>query len=464
MLISQRHHPYPVRAWDVEPSSADMYADLTERRLQDPIFTDPGDLPPLKDHAELDTLLDGLENSLFYRPDEHRLLTRGDWQLAVPLQQQASLHFTGFDGQAPDGLALNRLAESSGFFGLAETDHYDFGRDLLIRTGNGGFQPGEPITLSATARIFTASEPHTLTPGDDSPEGLTVSDWEEDRVTLVLDGAATHWRIVPLDDNGEPLPFAGVHAPLHQQASDAATFVRRLDLTPPPTRLTLLTKGTPAGLRLQPMEGHRRELTFTVRPLPEQPGLHPEGVRHQPSPLPPLPDDTEALLQGLETHGLDDNHLRVTGPPGLRLCALTPEDGAEYQGTPLHFTWDHGDRDTPAGFELRTEDDQIRYFYGRELAFQARCPSDPEAVTLTPEQPGCATFDGDNGVRVGDDCQRLANLDYAALDDTGLALQPLGEDDDGVRHFWGRIKEVRFLRADQTQQRDLRVTFPELPQ
>jgi hypothetical protein len=35
----------------------------------------------------------------------------------------------------------------------------------------------------------------------------------------------------------------------------------------------------------------------------------------------------------MELSGQDQNRLRVTGPAGLRLCTLTPEDGAAHHGT-----------------------------------------------------------------------------------------------------------------------------------
>ncbi|QJX01616.1 hypothetical protein HML84_02475 [Alcanivorax sp. IO_7] len=89
----------------------------------------------------------------------------------MPLQQQAELHFTGFQGAAPDGLVLNRLAESDGFFRLADPGPADMelGRDLLIATAPQAFQPGEPVTLTAEARVWTPGEPFTLNKGDPLP-------------------------------------------------------------------------------------------------------------------------------------------------------------------------------------------------------------------------------------------------------------------------------------------------------
>ncbi|GAA5119091.1 hypothetical protein GCM10023339_32470 [Alloalcanivorax gelatiniphagus] len=471
LLISQRHYPYPVQDWDVDPLRVEMYAETTERQLNDPRIVDPDQRLSMRDQDYVNTLLDSAEQSLFYQPDqleEARLLTEGDWSLAHPLQQQASFHFTGFDGPAPDGLLLNRLGETGGFYGLATPMPSDVGRDPLVLTGDGKFDADGPIKLTGAARIWTDGEPVTLKRGDGAPESLKILDWQDQRVDLQLGGDLGQWRAQPLDGDGEPLPYAVIYRPFQQADPSARVFVERLTLDPPLDQLTLITEHPIATLRLTPLRESERPLTFTVRPLPDdrKPGTDPGGVRHQASPLPEVPDDTGALLDGLTLQGLDDNRLRVTGPPGLRLCTLTPEDGADYHGTPLHFVWDKGDakEHLDPGFELRTEDDQVRYFYGRELNFQARCPTAVETVTLTREQPGCARFDGDNGVRLGDDCGGIEGLDYAALDDTGLALQPLGEDDDGVRRFWGKVKKVRLLRADGDQQRDLQARFEEVPQ
>ncbi|MCH2557419.1 MAG: hypothetical protein MK005_08980 [Alcanivorax sp.] len=471
VLISQRHYPYPVQDWDVDPLGVEMYADTTERQLREPRIVAPDRRMPMRDEAYVDRLLDSLEQSLFYKRDEleeTRLLTEGDWPLATPLQQQASFHLTGFEGPAPDGLLLNRLGESGGFYGLASPIPSDIGRDPLVLTGDGKFDADQPVKLTGAARIWTDGEPVTLKRDDQAPDAPKILDWQDQRVDLQLGGDLGRWRARPLDADGEPLPYAVVYRPYQQADTSAEVFVGRLTLGPPLDHVTLITEAPIAALRLTPLKESQRPLTLTVRPLPRdrEPGLNPGGVRHQSSPLPEVPDDTETLLEGLTLEGLDDNRLRVTGPPGLRLCTLAPEDGADYHGTPLHFVWDKGSvrEDIDPGFELRTEDDKIRYFYDRELSFQARCPTRVETVTLTREQPGCARFDGDDGVVMGDDCGGIEGLDYAALDDTGLALQPLGEDDQGVRRFWGKVKEVRLLRADGEQHRDLRADFAEVPQ
>jgi len=465
LLVSQNHYPYPLRDWDVDPMRVEMYADLTERRLSDPSFRDPDTFQPMRDAKYLNTLLDSLENSLFYRPRDHRLVTTGDWPLAAPLQQQATFHFTGFQGAAPEGLALNRLAESSGFYGLTDPGSRDLGRDLLIPTPGQDFQPDQPITVTGQARLWTPGEPITVAKGDDLPEGVRVLEWRERRVDLHL-GNEGRLSARPLGADGEPLTFAVVQRPPEQGDTSAETFVNRLGLEMEPARVSLLTETPIAALRLTPLNRTQRPLTFTVRPLPTEPRTHPGGVRHDVSPLPEVPDPLGDPLTDIELGGQDENRLRVTGPPGLRLCTLTPRDGTDHRGTPLHFTWTGGDPDkgTRAGFELRTDDDKIRYFYGREIVFEALCPKQVETVSLTPEAPGCARFEGDNGVVMGDDCDGVESLDYAALDDTGLALQALGEDDDGVRRFWGPVKEVRFLRTEGEQRRSLKATLPELPQ
>jgi len=196
--------------------------------------------------------------------------------------------------------------------------------------------------------------------------------------------------------------------------------------------------------------------------------------------MPEHHDDGHVVIDQVEVGAVEEHAPNDVGHQGgleHRAVVLDPArsiararhgsaDGSAHHGTPLHFTWTGGDRDqgTRPGFELRTEDDQIRYFYGREIAFEARCPTEVETISLTPEAPGCARFEGDNGVLMGDDCGGIAHLDFAAVDDTGLALQPLGEDDNGVRRFWGPVKEVRFLRAQGEQRRALTAELPELPQ
>ena len=45
-----------------------------------------------------------------------------------------------------------------------------------------------------------------------------------------------------------------------------------------------------------------------------------------------------------------------------------------------------------------------------------------------------------------------------------LALQPRGEDENGVHRFWGPVKKVRFLRGRDPQSRTLTAELPELPQ
>jgi hypothetical protein len=465
LLISQTHYPYPVKDWDVDPIQAEMQADFTERRLANPIFMEAEAFQPLQDVEHVNTLLDSLEDSLFYRPDEHRLVTTGDWTLATPLQQQTSFHLTGLGDDAPAGLVVNRLAESGGFYGLADPGPQDLGRDLLIATPNHPMPSGEPITVNGEAGIWIPGEAVTVRQGDDLPEGTQVLEWGERRVDLHLENEG-RLSARPLGADGELLDFAVVYRAPNQGDTSAETFVNRLTLGMPPARVSLLTQAPIAALRLTPLQRQQRPLTFTVRPLPDEPMQAPGGVRHQASPLPPVPDRLGGLLERIELRGQDQNRLRVTGPAGLRLCTLTPADGSAHHGTPLHFTWAGGDRDqgTRPGFELRTEDDQIRYFYGREIAFEARCPTEVDSVTLTPDAPGCARFEGDNGVALGDDCGGIAHLDFAAVDDTGLALQPLGEDDNGVRRFWGPVKEVRFLRAQGEQRRALTAKLPELPQ
>ena len=465
LLISQTHYPYPVKDWDVDPIQAEMQADFTERRLADPIFMEAEAFQPLQDVEHVNTLLDSLEDSLFYRPDEHRLVTTGDWTLATPLQQQTSFHLTGLGDDAPAGLVVNRLAESGGFYGLADPGPQDLGRDLLTATPNHPMPSGEPITVNGEAGIWTPGESITVRQGDDLPEGTRVLEWGERRVDLHLENEG-RLSARPLGADGELLDFAVVYRAPNQGDTSAETFVNRLTLGMPPARVSLLTEAPIAALRLTPLQRQQRPLTFTVRPLPDEPMQAPVGVRHEASPLPPIPDRLGGLLKRIELRGQDQNRLRVTGPAGLRLCTLTPADGSAHHGTPLHFTWTGGDRDqgTRPGFELRTEDDQIRYFYGREIAFEARCPTDVETISLTPEAPGCARFEGDNGVLMGDDCGGIAHLDFAAVDDTGLALQPLGEDGNGVRRFWGPVKEVRFLRAQGEQRRALTAELPELPQ
>ena len=305
----------------------------------------------------------------------------------------------------------------------------------------------------------------TVKQGDDLPEGTRVLEWDERRVDLHLENEG-RLSARPLDADGEPLDFAVVYRAPKQGDTSAATFVERLTLGAPPAEVSLLTEAPIASLRLTPLHREQRALTFTVRPLPDEPIEDPAGVRHEASPLPPVPERLDGLLKGMELSGQDQNRLRVTGPAGLRLCTLTPEDGAAHHGTPLRFTWAGGDRDrgTRPGFELRTEDDQIRYFYDRRITVEARCPTRVETVTLTPDAPGCARFEGDNGVVLGDDCGGIAHLDFAAVDDTGLALQPLGEDENGVHRFWGPVKEVRFLRGRDPQSRTLTAELPELPQ
>lgn len=465
LLVSQRHYPYPVKDWDVDPIQAEMQADFTERRLDNPIFMDPDNLQPMHDAEYVNTLLDSLEDSLFYRPGDHRLVTTGDWMLAAPLQQQASFHFTGFQGPAPEGLALNRLAESGGFYALADPGPRDLGRDLLIPTPNHAFPPDQPITVTGQASLWTPGEPVTVDKGGDLPEGTQVLTWRDQRVDLLLENEG-RLTARPLGADGEPLAFAVVYRAPDQDDTSAEAFVNRLTLGMAPAKVSLLTEAPIAALRLTPLHQKQRPLTFTVRPLPSEPTDHPGGVRHDVSPLPPVPDQLGNLLEKIELRGQDENRLRVTGPAALRLCSLTPKDGTAHHGTPLHFTWTGGDPDqgTRSGFELRTEDDEIRYFYGRDIAFEARCPAQVETVTLTPEAPGCARFEGDNGVVMGDDCGGIEHLDYATLDDTGLALQALGEDKSGVRRFWGPVKEVRFLRAQGEQSRPLTAELPELPQ
>lgn len=463
LLISQSHYPYPVNDWDVDPIQAEMQADFTERRLTNPTFMDPDDFQPMRDAAYVNTLLDSLEDSLFYRPDDHRLVTTGDWMLAVPLQQQASVHFTGVQGA--EGVVLNRLAESGGFYALADPGPQDLGRDLLIPTPNHAVPPDRPITVNGQATIWTPGEPITVDRDGDLPEGARVLAWRDQRVDLLLDSEG-RLTARPLGADGEPLAFAVVYRAPDQGDTSAEAFVNRLTLKRAPAKVSLLTEAPIAALRLIPLHQEQRSLTFTVRPLPSEPMQDPGGVRHDLSPLPPVPDTLGNLLEQIELRGREDNRLRVTGPSGLRLCTLTPEDGADHHGTPLHFTWTGGDPDkgTRSGFELRTEDDKIRYFYGRDITFEVRCPTRVETVNLTPEAPGCARFEGDNGVVMGDDCGGIEHLDYAALDDTGLALQALGKDNDGVRRFWGPVKAVRYLRAKGEDSRSLKVSLPELPQ
>lgn len=267
LLISQSHYHYPVRDWEVDPIQAEMQADYTERRLADPFFMEAGSLQPLRDAGHVNTLLDSLEDSLFHHTDEHRLVTTGDWALAAPLQQQTSFDLTGLADDAPAGLALNRLAESGGFYGLAEPGPQDLGRDLLIPTPNHPMPGDEPITVNGRASIWVPGDAITVGQGDDLPEG------------------------------------------------------------------------------------------------------------------------------------------------------------------------------TRPGFELRTEDDQIRYFYYRRITVEARCPTRVETVTLTPDAPGCARFEGDNGVVLGDDCGGIAHLGFAAVDETGLALQTLGEDEKACTASGARLRK-----------------------
>ena len=465
LLISQSHYPYPVRDWDVDPIQAEMQAEYTERRLADPFFMEAGSLQPLRDAGHVNTLLDSLEDSLFHHTDEHRLVTTGDWALAAPLQQQTSFHLTGLGDDAPAGLALNRLAESGGFYGLAEPGPQDLGRDLLIPTPNHPMPGDEPITVNGQASIWVPGEAITVKQGDDLPEGTRVLEWDERRVDLHLENEG-RLSARPLDADDKPLDFAVVYRAPKQGDTSADTFVERLTLGAPPAEVSLLTEAPIASLRLTPLHREQRALTFTVRPLPDEPIEDPAGVRHEASPLPPVPERLDGLLEGMELSGQDPNRLRVTGPAGLRLCTLTPEDGAAHHGTPLRFTWAGGDRDrgTRPGFELRTEDDQIRYFYDRRITVEARCPTRVETVTLTPDAPGCARFEGDNGVVLGEDCGGIAHLDFAAVDDTGLALRPLGEDENGVHRFWGPVKKVRFLRGRDPQSRTLTAELPELPQ
>lgn len=464
-LISQRHYPYPVRDWDVDPMRLEMQADYQARQFREFPLLDPEDTKPLRDRAGMDALLDSLEDSFLYRIEENRVMTRGDWGLAMPLQQQAELHFTGFQGAAPDGLVLNRLAESDGFFRLADPGPADMelGRDLLIATAPQAFQPGEPVTLTAEARVWTPGEPFTLNKGDPAPEGLAVLDWQARRLDLRLEDGQPI-RAVPLDADGRPLPMNTAIRPIKQADESPATFIERLSLKPAPLRLSLRADGDIAALRLTPLEPDNRPLTLTVRPQPEDGDLHPPGARHQLPGLQKAPDDTAKLLDNIEPQGPERNRLRVTAPAGFRLCGVVPTGEADYHGTPLHFTWTARGLDQEnarPGFELRTEDDQIRYFYGRRVTFEARCPSRVETVILTREEPGCARFDGDNGVALGEDCDAAH---YEALDDTGLALRELGEDDNGVLRFWGPVKSVRLLRAHGERSRTLEATLPELPQ
>ncbi|MBL7249976.1 hypothetical protein [Alloalcanivorax marinus] len=464
-LVSQRHYPNLVRDWDVDPTHLQMQADFQKRQFREMPLREPDDTLPLRDRADMDALLDSLEDSFLYQVEEQRVMTRGDWALAAPLQQQAELHFTGFNGDAPDGLVLNRMAENGGFFRLADPGppDMDLGRDLLIATAPDAFQPGKPLSLTAEARIWEPAEPVTLTKGDPVPDGVSVLDWGKQRLDLRLeDGQPV--RAQPLDADGRPLPMAMTLRPVKQADESPETFIERLSLNPAPLRLSLRTDTPIAALRLTPMESRRRALTMTVRPQPDDGDLHPPGARHQLPGLRDAPDDTARLLRDIELQALDHHRLRVTGPIGFRLCNVVPEGAPDYHGTPLHFTWSAPTRheeDGRPGFELRTKDDRIRYFYGRRLSFEARCPTRVETVVLTREQPGCAHFEGDNGVLLGDDCKAAH---YDALDDTGLALRELGEDDNGVLRFWGPVKSVRLLRTHGEQTRTLEATLPELPQ
>ena len=464
-LLSQRHYPYVVEDWDVNPTHLEMREDMAKRQFQERPLHPIDDADTLRDSAGMDALLDSFEDSLVYRVAGQRVMVEGDWGLALPLQRQSEVYFTGFQGEAPDGLLLNRQIENGGYYRLADPgpEDMDMGWDLLIATAPDAFQPGKPVTLTAEARVWQPGEPSTVAKGDPLPDGINMLDWQEQRVDLRLENGFPV-RVEPLDADGQPLPLALAVRPLNQADESPSVFVERLALSPAPRRLSLRTDAPIAALRITPMEQRRRPLTMTVRPKPDDGDLDPPGARHHPPGLTKAPEDTSRLLEDIQLQALEDHRLRVTGPNGFRLCKVVPEGAPEYHGTPLHFTWSAPKADEEGGrpgFELRTEDDRIRYFYGRQLSFEARCPTRVETVTLTREQPGCVRFDGDNGVVIGDDCNAAH---YDVLDDTGLALRELGEDDNGVLRFWGPVKSVRVLRAHGEQTRTLEATLPELPQ
>ncbi|HAV70304.1 MAG TPA: hypothetical protein DC473_15605, partial [Alcanivorax sp.] len=102
-----------------------------------------------------------------------------------------------------------------------------------------------------------------------------------------------------------PLDFAVVYRAPKQGDTSADTFVERLTLGAPPAEVSLLTEAPIASLRLTPLHREQRALTFTVRPLPDEPIEDPAGVRHEASPLPPVPERLDGLLEGMELSGQD---------------------------------------------------------------------------------------------------------------------------------------------------------------
>ncbi|WP_101676138.1 hypothetical protein [Alloalcanivorax mobilis] len=490
MLLSQRHYPLPVNDWDLDPVRVQMYSDFFERQLHSPNFHEPRDPTRWRDRAELKRLLESLADSLFYEIEEGRVLTRGDWVLASELGQ-VNLRFTGFHGDPPEALVLNRLAESGGLYRLAEPVESLSDRDLLIPRPDTQPAADAPFKVDAIAELWLAGEPVTVRrDGQGLPEGVSIDDWKDGQVQVRVSGAA---RIAaqPLGEDGEPIAFAMVSRPAKQGDESAKTFVERLTLGLPEEVFVYQSKSPIRALRVTPLRSEEQPLTLTLRPTPEPGNAQPPGVRHGLSSIPPLPDAPETLIEQMEISGLQDNRLRVTGPPGLRLCTLTPEQGTDYHGTPLHFSWVIGggdDDDARSGFELRTEDDKIQYFYGRDVAFQVSCPARVHTVTATRERPGCVEFVDPHSVRVPEQCNLAGSIGFDARDATGLALQPLNDsgnradDNTGgaensttenrdqtqpeapIHRFWGTVQEVVFLRTEGERTREMNATLPGLPQ
>ncbi|KYZ88127.1 hypothetical protein A3Q32_01605 [Alcanivorax sp. KX64203] len=463
-LVSQRHYQRKLDLQGINPLRVRFNRDMIKRQLDTPSYT--GYANPLHDRAALDRFADALTESLFYTVQENRLPLEGDTALGLQTEQIDPLFRSARSGQI-DGLMVNRLAERNYLLGLPLASPRN--EELLTVPAGANLHQLGQIDVTADLHIHVPGEPVVLAKDDAFPPGIQVARWQPRRVDLHFDGT-TSARVEPLGADGEPLAFSALTYPtgIDQEHPDQDRwFTDQLTLHGLMETATYQTREADiAALRLIPLSIESRPVTFHIRPLPDSGDLHPPGVRHNPRRLPKPPEQPETLLRQLEVTGQNDNKVIIGGPPALRLCHLSVKSGAEDLESPPRFQWDWGarpdhERYFTGAFVLSNDDGFNHRFHDRTLTIEARCPSRVETVSVTPEKPGCARFQGDNGVVIPDHCGQLPDAGLEARDQTGLPLAPVGQDGE-VRHFWGSdIQEVTFMRGHDPVTRTLTVTLPE---